>query len=96
MRAVRAKKLNEIARKRSLKGSVIRDKEYHRLKDEYKEHSQTVKTKMTKRERRRKDISVLRSDVDIKKERLNKFPVKSKAHRYPRVRVKTKFGYRTL
>jgi len=86
MRAVRAKKILVQARKNARTGKVASRKEYDRLKKEYKTHTQKVKQKLTARQERRKDI--------VANEQ--KPAVKSKAHRYPRVRIQTKFGYRTL
>jgi len=53
MRRVTAKRIREQARANARGGSVIINKEYDRLKKEYKSHSQDPKFKNSKRQQRK-------------------------------------------
>ncbi len=109
MNSKRAKLIMKQARKNSRTGKAIISQEYDRLKKEHKEHSQDVKQKPSPRQERRRHFRLTEEtklvmteamskliNVEFKKPTAKNLSVKSKAHRYPRVRIQTRFGYRTL
>lgn len=80
MRAVRAKKILTQARKNGRTGKVDIQTEYDRLKKVHKSHTQTVNTKSTRRQERRKGLVVYGME--------GKFSPKPKAHKWRQPIVK--------
>jgi len=85
----RVQQILEQARKNARTGEVATEPEFNRLMKEYKLKKSRCKDepklKVSRRQRR----------LQATKKKINLTP-KPKAHRWPRVRIKTSLGYKTL